>query len=64
MGAERSGPQNQWVHIVLKVPKSAGAKDDVAKIYKFLHSLHPVLTCIYSVSRAVGQPRANRTLCM
>ena len=29
---ESSGPQNQWVHIVLKASKSAGAKGDVPKI--------------------------------
>ena len=30
------GPQNQWVHIVLKVSKSVGAKGDVPKICGFI----------------------------
>ena len=29
------------VCIVLKAPKSVGAKGDVPKIYKFVHPLHP-----------------------
>ena len=29
------------MHIVLKAPKSAGAKVDVTKIYEFVHVLHP-----------------------
>ena len=30
---ESSGHQNQWVHIVLKVSKSADAKGDVPRVY-------------------------------
>ena len=37
---ETSGPQNLQVSIVLKASKSAGAKDDVPKIYGFVHQLH------------------------
>ena len=32
---ESSGPQNQWVSIVLKASKSAGAKGEVPKVYGF-----------------------------
>ena len=38
---ESSGPQNPLVSIVLRASKSAGAKDDVPKIYGFVHPLHP-----------------------
>jgi hypothetical protein len=30
----------QWMHIVLKASKSAGAKGDVPKICGFVHPLH------------------------
>jgi hypothetical protein len=35
------GPQNPPVSKVLKASKSAGAKGDVPKIYRFVHPLHP-----------------------
>ena len=39
---ERSSePQNQLVQIVLKASNSVGAKDDVPKICRFVHPLHP-----------------------
>ena len=38
---ESTGPQNLWVTIVLKTSKSAGAKGDFPKIYRFVHPLHP-----------------------
>jgi hypothetical protein len=45
---ESSGSQNQWLHLVLKASKSAGAKGDIPKICRFVHPLHepaaPVLT--------------------
>ena len=38
---ESSGPQNLRVSMVLIASKSGGAKGDVAKIYGFVHPLHP-----------------------
>ena len=32
--------QNPWVPIALRASKSAGAKGDVPKIYRFVHSVH------------------------
>ena len=38
---ESSGPQNLRVSMVLRDSKSAGAKGDVSKIYRFVHPLYP-----------------------